>query len=122
MCEGFVGNVVLKMAEGMSEVMAGLGKWAFKERFLWRLGLVLLSSGLKQLKSVTDYSEYGGAPLLGFDRLVIKAHGRSQCGALAKHVRSQNHFVAVQVNTREDRELVANLQRCSGLCAGGRQK
>ena len=42
-----------------------------------RLGLILLHSGLKQLKMVTDYQEYGGAPFLGFSHIVLKAHGRS---------------------------------------------
>lgn len=82
-CEGFVGNVVLKMAEGLSEIFTNLGSWAFKQSLMWRMGLVLLSGGLKQLKNVTDYREYGGAPFLGFSRLVIKAHGRSRAGAIS---------------------------------------
>ena len=86
-CEGFVGNVVLKMAEGMTEVMKNLGEYAFKRKLLWRIGLALLSSGLKQLKTVTDYREYGGAPFLGFSRIVIKAHGRSSARAIANAIK-----------------------------------
>ena len=86
-CEGFVGNVVLKMAEGMSEVFTNLGKWAFRESLMWRIGLMFLSGGLNQLKSVTDYREYGGAPFLGFSKLVIKAHGRSKAPALANAIK-----------------------------------
>lgn len=86
-CEGLVGNVALKMAEGVSEVFSGIGKWAFKQSLLWKAGLLLLSGGLRRLKHLTDYSEYGGAPLLGLSRPVIKAHGRSHAGALANAVK-----------------------------------
>lgn len=86
-CEGFVGNVALKMAEGVTEVLGGLGKWAFKQSLLWRAGLVLLSGGLRRLKDVTDYGEYGGAPLLGFTAPIIKAHGRSRARAIGNAIK-----------------------------------
>ena len=79
--EGFTGNVVLKFAEGVTEVAKNLGDYAFKRKFLWKMGLIFLSGGLQQLRDLTDYREYGGAPFLGFSRIVIKAHGRS--GSLA---------------------------------------
>lgn len=86
-CEGLVGNVALKMAEGVSELFKRLGTWAFDQSLLWKAGLLLLSSGLRRLKDVTDYSEYGGAPLLGFSHLVLKAHGRSGDRALANAIK-----------------------------------
>ena len=86
-CEGFIGNVVLKMAEGMVETFKNLGEYAFKSKLAWRLGLILLHSGLKQLKAVTDYREYGGAPFLGFSRMVLKAHGRSEARAIANAIK-----------------------------------
>ncbi len=86
-CEGYVGNVALKMAEGVNEVFKGLGKWAFKHSLLWRMGLVLLSGGLRRLKDLTDYSEYGGAPLLGFCAPIIKAHGCSRAPAIANAIK-----------------------------------
>lgn len=86
-CEGLVGNVALKLAEGVNEVFKGLGKWAFKQSLLWKAGLVLLSSGLWRLKDVTDYSEYGGAPLLGFCSPIIKAHGRSHARAIGNAIK-----------------------------------
>ncbi|MEM7153284.1 MAG: phosphate acyltransferase PlsX [Myxococcota bacterium] len=86
-CEGFTGNVTLKMAEGVNEVFKNLGQWAFKQSFLWRMGLVLLSGGLRRLKDVTDYREYGGAPLLGFSAPIIKAHGRSGAQAIANAIK-----------------------------------
>ncbi len=84
--EGFVGNVVLKTLEGASEVLKAAGRYAFKKRLTWKVGLALLSSGVKQLKRRTDYAEYGGAPILGFKKLVIKAHGRSNAKAFANAI------------------------------------
>lgn len=80
--EGFVGNVVLKMLEGVGEVVMDMGKYAFKKKFVWKVGLSLLAKGVKKIKEKTDYSEYGGAPILGFNKLVIKSHGRSNAKAI----------------------------------------
>lgn len=81
-CDGFVGNVCLKMLEGVSETVVELAKYAYKEKLLWRAGLAMLSSGIERIKEVTDWEQYGGAPILGFDRLFIKAHGRSKARAI----------------------------------------
>jgi glycerol-3-phosphate acyltransferase PlsX len=81
-CDGFVGNVVLKMLEGISETAMSLARYAAKEKLLWRAGLAMLSSGFEHIKTLTDWEEYGGAPFLGFDRLFIKAHGRSKSRAI----------------------------------------
>jgi glycerol-3-phosphate acyltransferase PlsX len=86
-CEGLVGNVALKMAEGVGELFKNVGRWAFKQSLAWKIGLALLSSGLRRLKDVTDYSEYGGAPLLGFQHPVLKAHGRSSARAIGNAVK-----------------------------------
>src|SRR3569832_2825393 len=84
---GFVGNVVLKMLEGVSETVLSLARYAYKEKLEWRAGLLMLSGGINRLKSITDWEQYGGAPLLGFDRLLIKAHGRSRARAIANAVK-----------------------------------
>jgi len=80
--DGFLGNVVLKMLEGVSEVITDLAKDAYARKFLWKLGLSMLSQGLRQIRTMTDWKQYGGAPVLGFDSVVIKAHGRSNQRAL----------------------------------------
>ena len=82
-CDGFVGNVCLKMLEGVHETVVELAQYAYKSKLRWRAGLAMLSSGIKRLKDVTDWEQYGGAPVLGFDRLFIKAHGRSRANAIA---------------------------------------
>ncbi|HCK99023.1 MAG TPA: phosphate acyltransferase PlsX [Candidatus Marinimicrobia bacterium] len=85
--EGYVGNIVMKTMEGIAEIANHLGRYAFKHRFLWRLGLIALSGGIRQMKQLTDYSEYGGAPLLGFREIVIKAHGRSKAKAITNAIK-----------------------------------
>lgn len=82
-CSGFVGNVVLKMLEGVSETIVRLAHYAYKEHLIWRAGLMMLSGGISRLKQITDWEQYGGAPVLGFDHLFIKAHGRSKARAIA---------------------------------------
>lgn len=86
-CSGFVGNVVLKMLEGVSETVVRLARYAYKEKLMWRMGLMMLSGGIKQLKEVTDWEQYGGAPLLGFNQLFIKAHGRSRARAITNAIK-----------------------------------
>jgi phosphate acyltransferase len=80
---GFVGNVVLKMLEGIAETVMNLGRYAYRQSLRNKAGLALLAPAVKQLKQITDWEEYGGAPLLGFTRPCIKAHGRSSPRAIA---------------------------------------
>jgi glycerol-3-phosphate acyltransferase PlsX len=86
-CSGYVGNVVIKMLEGVSETVVSLARYAYKEKLLWRAALMMLSSGIQRLKDLTDWEQYGGAPLLGFENPFIKAHGRSGPRALANAIR-----------------------------------
>ena len=102
-CEGFLGNVVLKMLEGFGEVVTDLAKDAYARKFLWRLGLTMLSQGIRQLRVMTDWKQYGGAPLLGFDRVVIKAHGRSNPRAIRNAIKVAAKAV--------DRDLAGQIKR-----------
>jgi phosphate acyltransferase len=76
-CDGFTGNITLKMLEGVHETVMNLARFAYRSKLSWKLAMWLLSSGIRRLKELTDWQQYGGAPILGFDRLCIKAHGRS---------------------------------------------
>jgi glycerol-3-phosphate acyltransferase PlsX len=86
-CSGYVGNVVIKMLEGVAETVMRLARYAYKERLLWRAALAMLANGIDRLKQITDWEQYGGAPLLGFNNLFIKAHGRSQARAMSNAIR-----------------------------------
>ena len=86
-CEGFLGNVVLKLLEGITELAADLAKEAYDSKLIWRLGLTMLSKDLQKLKRLTDWKQYGGAPILGFNKVVIKAHGRSNARAIRNAIK-----------------------------------
>ncbi|MCB9687380.1 MAG: phosphate acyltransferase PlsX [Alphaproteobacteria bacterium] len=86
-CDGFLGNVVLKMLEGVSEVFRDVARQASSRRLQWALGLAMLGGGLRELKRLTDWKMYGGAPLLGLDQVVIKAHGRSETRAIRNAIK-----------------------------------
>lgn len=86
-CDGFLGNVVLKMLEGVSDVFTDVVKKASSRSLQWRMGVAMLGDGLRELKKLTDWKMYGGAPLLGFDKVVIKAHGRSESLAIRNAVK-----------------------------------
>ena len=86
-CEGLLGNVALKFMEGVSEVLSDLTNQAAERRLAWRLGLRLLARGIDRLRALTDYTQYGGSPILGFEQLFIKCHGRSSARAIANAVK-----------------------------------
>ena len=75
--EGFNGNIAVKTMEGVAEAAMGLGKLAFQKKLIWKLGMIMLSGGIRKVKKISDYQEYGGAPILGLEKLVLKCHGRS---------------------------------------------
>ncbi|MFU8803435.1 MAG: phosphate acyltransferase PlsX [Bradymonadaceae bacterium] len=81
-CEGYTGDVAIKILEGVSEAAFDLARSAYNSKVAWRMGLKLLSGGIKQLKQLTDFEEYGGAPLLGLDQVMILCHPRSQRKAI----------------------------------------
>jgi glycerol-3-phosphate acyltransferase PlsX len=86
-CPGVLGNVTLKLLESMGELVLSMGEDVFRRRATWRAGRFLLRGGLARLAHLMDYASYGGAPILGFERIVIKAHGRSDARALANAVK-----------------------------------
>lgn len=86
-CDGFVGNMILKTMEGtMLELLKGL-KDALMSGTMTKIGGVLIKPALKDFKSKFDYSEHGGAPLLGVKAPVIKAHGSSDAKAIKNAIR-----------------------------------
>jgi len=76
-CDAFVGNVLLKHTEGMARDILGLLKDELKSSFANKVGALICRKAFKNVKKKFDYSEYGGAPLLGLKGLVVKAHGNS---------------------------------------------
>lgn len=108
-CDGFLGNVVLKMLEGISEVFRDVARQASGRKLQWRIGLSMLGGGIRQLRRMTDWKEYGGSPLLGFDQVVIKAHGSSEARAIRNALKVAAKAVRGDLITRIS-EGVAALQ------------
>lgn len=81
-CDGFVGNVILKLTEGLAWNFLKLLKKRFTQGARAIMGSVLLKKKLKELKTEVDYSEYGGAPILGVKGPIIKMHGSSDANAV----------------------------------------
>jgi glycerol-3-phosphate acyltransferase PlsX len=86
-CDGFLGNVVLKMLEGVGEVFRDVAREASGRKLQWKMGLAMLGGGLKRIRRMTDWKAYGGAPLLGMDQVIIKAHGRSESRAIRNAIK-----------------------------------
>lgn len=105
-CEGLLGNVVLKLIEGIADVVNDVASNALRQRLLWRLGMRLLSRGIRDIADIADYTRYGGAPLLGFEHLFIKARGRSTARAIENAVK----VAAKAVRDRVAEEIAAGIQ------------
>jgi glycerol-3-phosphate acyltransferase PlsX len=85
--DGFSGNVVIKLSEGVASLLMGVTEEEIKKRPVAMLGALLAKGALREVKSRLDYSEYAGAPLLGVDGTVIVGHGRSNAKAIKNMVR-----------------------------------
>lgn len=86
-CDGFTGNVALKIGESAAEMMLTLFKEELGRGLLGKAGLLLLRSSLQRFHRRIDYTEYGGAPLLGVSGVVIIGHGRSTAKAIKNGIR-----------------------------------
>lgn len=87
-CDGYTGNVVLKVSEGLLETVGKLIKREVKKDPLAILGAFLLKTRLKEIKKLADYSEYGGAPLVGVNGIVMISHGRSSPKAIKNAIKA----------------------------------
>lgn len=99
-CDGFVGNVALKVSESVAEATQEFLKRYLQTNPLGRLGLILLKTSLTGLKKKLDYSEYGGAPLLGVNGVVIIGHGRSNAKAVKNAIRVAREEVERKFNEK----------------------
>src|SRR5438094_1698145 len=104
-CDGFIGNVALKISEGLVEAVSALLKDALSSTFSSKVGYVLSRRALRHFKKRMDYSEYGGAPLLGVKGACIICHGRSNPNAIKNAVRVAAEFAEGRINEKIEREL-----------------
>ncbi len=103
-CDGFVGNVLIKTLEGAAGYLFGSIKDIFNKNFLTKISALLVKKELKNFKKHMDYTEYGGVPLLGVNGKVIKAHGSSNAKAIKNAVIRAKSYVKSNVleQIRED--------------------
>lgn len=96
-CEGFVGNVLLKTAEGLAGVLFEQIKEKITSTTIRKLGALAVKPGLKEIAQMMDYAEYGGAPLLGVNGISIICHGSSKNKAIFNAIRVARECVQVQL-------------------------
>lgn len=104
-CDGFTGNVALKTSEGLIEAMLKLLKDELSRNLQAKLGALLSQQSFKRLKKRLDYSEYGGAPLIGLRGVSIICHGRSSSNAIKNAIRVAKEFAENQFNAKLEAEL-----------------
>ena len=108
-CDGFVGNVALKLSEGLGMSLSRvLKRELLNSGILPKLGSLLAKSAFKRFAKVVDYAEYGGAPLLGLQNISIVCHGRSKSKAICSATRMATLFVEKETNQRLMEAICAN--------------
>jgi len=95
-CDGFVGNVILKLTEGLSKTLMGMIKEELKSSVLSIIGALMAKGAFGKLKKRFDYREVGGAPFLGLESLVVKAHGSSDALAFKNAIRQCINYAQSQ--------------------------
>jgi glycerol-3-phosphate acyltransferase PlsX len=105
-CDGFVGNVVLKVSEGLAEAISTMLRQEIGGRFLAKIGYLLARPAFRAFRKKIDYAEYGGAPLLGIEGTGMICHGGSSSLAVTNAIRMAHEYAARRVND----QLVAQLQ------------
>jgi len=107
-CDGFVGNVVLKLSEGLVEAAVTMLKEEIKQSVLSKIGYLLARSAFKNFKKKVDYSEYGGAPLLGIDGVAMICHGGSNAKAVKNAIHFAHDYALKGVNQKMAEKLQGN--------------
>ena len=97
-CDGFNGNIALKLGEGIMQSLKSLLSDEVKKSFMAKAGMLLMAPVVKKLWKRFNYEQYGGSPLLGVKGAVIKAHGRSKSPAVLSAVSVARNFIIEKVN------------------------
>ena len=104
-CDGFIGNVVLKVSEGLADMIRTMLRQALTATVARKLGARLTQAAFTEFKKRVDYSEYGGVPLLGVKGVSIICHGRSNPNAIKNAIRVAAEFAEGNVNEKIEEEL-----------------
>jgi glycerol-3-phosphate acyltransferase PlsX len=104
-CDGFVGNVVLKLSESLAKILAKILKEEIEKSWISKIGAITLKPAIKGFKRRIDYAEWGGAPLLGIKAPVIISHGSSNAKAIKNAIRAATQFVKSELNRHIEEEI-----------------
>jgi glycerol-3-phosphate acyltransferase PlsX len=109
-CDGFIGNVVLKTSEAVAEAIGSLLRENVGENLLRKAGYFLMRPAFRAMKNKLDYAEYGGAPLLGLNGISIISHGRSSDRAIKNAIRVAAEFAKSDVNRHLQCDIAQNME------------
>jgi glycerol-3-phosphate acyltransferase PlsX len=104
-CDGFVGNVALKVSEGLGDMVRHLLRESLESTISGKIGYAISKNAFATFKKRLDYSEYGGAPLLGVRGGCIICHGRSNANAIKNAIRVASEFSGGKINQRIEEML-----------------
>lgn len=107
-CDGFVGNIILKFAESFNSVYSSNLRRRIGKRLQYNVGAYLLRPAFRRLKKTFDYAEYGGVPLLGVNGVVIICHGGSSPKAIRNAIFESEKIIKERVNDKIEIELNSN--------------
>ena len=106
-CDGFIGNIALKISEGLAQHIVALLKNALRSTLSSQVGSLLSRRAYEDFKKKIDYSEYGGAPLLGVRGITVIGHGKSNANAIKNAIRVAAELARAKVNEKIEQELAA---------------
>ena len=108
-CDGFVGNIILKTSESLGMAVIQMIKEEVEKSFLARIGAFLMLPAINRFKKKADFTEYGGIPLLGAKKPVIITHGKANAKAIKNAIRVASEFLHTHFNEK----LVENVKKLS---------
>ena len=115
-CDGFTGNVALKLSEGLIETFTAMLGQELQKTLSAKVGYIFAQKAFREFKRRLDYSEYGGAPLLGLKGITIVCHGRSNANAIKNAIRVANEFCKHNVNRVIETEFTKlGISRTAGV-------
>ncbi|OGF62247.1 MAG: phosphate acyltransferase [Candidatus Fischerbacteria bacterium RBG_13_37_8] len=110
-CDGFIGNIVLKVSESMVEAIEKMLREELSRTVWTKLGYALSRNAFKTFKKRLDYSEYGGAPMLGVDGIAIICHGRSPAKAIKNAIRVAKDFASHRLSDTIQQKILQSREK-----------
>ncbi|HEY0004599.1 MAG TPA: phosphate acyltransferase PlsX [Pyrinomonadaceae bacterium] len=118
--DGFTGNVMLKLSEGLTDAMLSMIKRELTSSAMTKAGAMLARPAFRNIKKRLDYSEYGGAPLLGVRQIVLIGHGSSNARAIRNAIRSAKEFSENRASERIEQGIAETNAHIFAEVAGGK--